>query len=848
MKNRNTRVESFTVSEAANLRRDSREPHVWRRAGMPRLLATSEAMPLAEFPLPGSEGRAVLLAAGRALYASSVENAAADPLAAPRFFLGMLGAEPLEAETSVAGVVKIHCRRSAPEYVTYSAAGDFALRGPLPRLPQMGIRAAAADPRLCDTPVIKLTGATKIASGSAISNLDLSVITPRLLGSYDDLKRSVGNAGAGMQPVLARYRVRDVYGQTVYLSAPVLVCAPSGFQMARGFTLGSGDSMASISRGMVQCDCYHLAVSAPESLPAPWDAIAASAEIELSPQLDPVDAKGLCDGSYQPSGSGAHTATLYYPGIPSVLSARQAALRSMVANALARAGALLRPVSKIGRPFGGTLGAPGSDKYIRMSAGYIGAEELEALPEAPLFVPGATHTARLSADGLSLRANPSRPLPPPAPALALGAALAAAEGSWNGAVSVSLSRGPVPETVVCETAASRSCPLALGPLLVYPDAAATAMTVCIRRPDGSAVARSFPLTPVPQAGLAYWIDPAIARVTLPEAPSGYEVPLESFADSESPGLMEIFDGEADWPVDSARLGSEVVAMAELPRSRSSWDFSRRRVLCFGAAGSEMLTIGSDGRLRSTAVVDRRPVRSPEAVARAGGSDGAALLVVAGDDLLRISGSRIETLLARCGAARPGWCPPWNEIWLFGVSPPGAGLEPGGESSPSPLRLLSDGTLVGADLPGIDSSATCRLWRGRLLIGCYGSLYDASAEEDAGSLPFRLSLDATIGVRPKALTARVFAAEITGSLSLSGHDGSEVFGSLGRFRVSGPLNGPLRLPLVALVRRYLRLTVSGSASPDLAIRGLSLEVYPSSPREAVLWSERKRAASQRHPPI
>ena len=136
----------------------------------------------------------------------------------------------------------------------------------------------------------------------------------------------------------------------------------------------------------------------------------------------------------------------------------------------------------------------------------------------------------------------------------------------------------------------------------------------------------------------------------------------------------------------------------------------------------------------------------------------------------------------------------------------------------------------------------------LLIGCYGSLYDASAEEDAGSLPFRLSLDATIGVRPKALTARVFAAEITGSLSLSGHDGSEVFGSLGRFRVSGPLNGPLRLPLVAPVRRYLRLTVSGSASPDLAIRGLSLEVYPSSPREAVLWSERKRAASQRHPPI
>ncbi len=107
---------TLSISAAANLRRDPESPAEWRRAGSPRQLATSEALPIAEIPLAGS-AKAVLLAAGTALYVASAE-APADPLAAPRFFLGMLGGDPLEADTSVSGVVKLYCRRSDPESVT----------------------------------------------------------------------------------------------------------------------------------------------------------------------------------------------------------------------------------------------------------------------------------------------------------------------------------------------------------------------------------------------------------------------------------------------------------------------------------------------------------------------------------------------------------------------------------------------------------------------------------------------------------------------------------------------------------------------------------------------------------
>lgn len=808
---RNTKSAGLRVAGAGNLRRDADRPEIWRRAGMPRAIATSDALPLAEVAPGGGTEKAVILAAGRALYvAFDPQGTPAGPLEAKRFYLGMLGGEPLEAETSVAGLVKIHCRRSAPEYVTYSSAGEFVLRGPLPELPPIAVRADQARVHYADTPAIRLSGATNGRDDSSIAGYDLPVITDRLLLAYSGLKLGVKNAGAAMQPVLARYRLRDSFGATVFLSSPVLLCAPSGFQAAVPFSFSSSDSMGSLLPGFIQCDSYHLAVNAPEPLPAPWDSIVASAEIEVSPQLDPVDAEGVCEGSVRLTGAANASASVCLPGIQPVLSARQAAARSLVADALARAESLLEPVAKIGRPFGGTLGAPGTDKYISMRRGYISAAGLASRPVTKTFVHGTTHTARLSLDGLSLRANPSTPLPKPTGVPALAAVLADAEGDWKGAVAVTLRRGDFPETLVTRTDASRACPVSLGPLLVYPDPDATELSVSMLRPDGSAVARTFPLTPIPEAGVAYWIDPAIARVALPKAPFGFEVPLESFNGSPAVNGVDVFVGEADTPAGSASFDAEVVAMADAPRSRSSWDFSRRRVLCFGSGGTEVLTIGADGVVRSRTLADRRPVLSPDAVARAGGKDGASVLAVAGDDLIRVSGTRIETLLPRCRAARPGWCARFDEIWLFG-------------GDLGPRRLTADGEIIDACLPGISSDARCALWRGRLLIGSGGRLYDAATEDAPAALPFSLSFETAVGARPRALRADLAAGEIDGTISVEGHDGSEIFGPLAAFIAKGQVNRAMRFPLIAPSRRFLRLSVAGTASPDLRVNGLSLEI-------------------------
>ncbi len=809
-------MKNHTPSEAINIRRDINDPAIWRRVGTPAEISATEALPFAEFNPFGGNARVLLLAAGRALYVSvaglpGLNGSATDPLRAPRVFLGMLGGEPLEIEHSTRGVVKVHCRRAPAEYLTFDASGAFTLRGPLPALPSLSIRPDIENTVYTDYSPMKLSGRSKSLSGSAIDPVDFEILSARFLETYNLLKCTTSNSYAALQPVLARYRLRDIFGHTVFLSAPALIAPDDGFQVVNPLRLTSSDQLATVNGGSFPVKTYRLSFTVPETLPAPWDSIVASVEIEATPQLDPVDPEALCQGSK----SSVAAAEVYLPGVPSVKSARIAYLRAFVVKALQRAEALMAPVGKLSFPFDGTLGSAGSRKYFRSPRAFATEKELDSAPVTPLSIPGATYAARLTADSLSLRALPAIPLPEPMAADGFGGAVAQGDGLWKSAVAVTISRAGSAETIVRESSAYRDAPLALGPLVVYPDADATELSINAIRSDGTAVARSFHLTPLPEAGLAYWIEPEIARVPLPTSPFGFEVPLDTRSAPIPRQVVEVFlrddQGRDDpaTPVTRVPISGSVEVLAEAPRARNSWDAARRRVLCLGSEGTRLLTFDSKGALRSSNIIDHRPVATPDAVTSADGPDGAMLLAVAGGDLVRFSGSSVATLLPRCGAERPGWSPRWREIWLFGAD--------------SPVRRLSDdGEILRSDLPGISTRARCRLWSGALLIAVGGALRDASDEAPTPSLPFRYALDREAPSPPKNLRAAIFDSDIDGAITLAGHNGSERFGHLASLKFRGQVNAPLRLPLVAPRRRYLRLSAEGRASPDLAIRSLYLD--------------------------
>ncbi len=800
-----------SFAEATNLRRDCRDSSVWRRVGVPAEIASSEALPIAEFNPFGGNARVLLLAAGRALYVAVAglpgsDESPTDPLRAPRELLGMLAGEPLEVDTTPYGVVKIQCRRAPAEYVTYTSSGVFSLRGPMPPLPSLSLRPDIENTVYHDFPAFKLSGRTKNLSGSAIDQTDIEIISEKLLCAYDSLKLSAANSRAGLQPILARYRLRDVFGQTVFLSAPSLVAPDDGFQMCANTNLVSSDQFSSVSNGSFTAKTYHMAFAVPEMLPAPWNSIVASVEVEASPQLDPVDPEDICSGSR----SDSSRASVYLPGIQSVKSARIAALRAFVVKAVERAESLLRPVGKLAFPFDGSLGSAGSKKYFRPPRASITENELDSLPVTKLPVPGASYGALLSSDGLSLRAIPSRQLPKPMGANGFAGAVSETDGLWKSAVAVTLSRGSVTETVVTESSDYRDAPLAFGPLVIYPDSAATELSVNAILPDGTAVARSFHLTPIPEAGLAYWIEPEIARVTLPATPFGYEVPLESLESSPVENVIEVFLRDSpDSPVERIPITGTIEALAEAPRSGSSWDFARGRFLCFGSEGTRMITLDAGGNLRSSVTIDNRPVASPDAVARADGPDGAVILAIAGGDLLKFSGSKVTAMLRNCRAERPGWCARWREIWLFGGS---GGLR----------RISADGEILNSSLDRVSPGARCRLWRGNLLIAADGALFNAADETPVAQLPFRLALDYAAPSPPKFIRAAIFDSAVDGRLSLYGHNGSEIFGQLAALNIRGEVNAPIRIPVVAPWRRFLRLAAGGRASPDLAIRALFID--------------------------
>lgn len=288
-------------SDLVNLRRDAVNPDVWRRVGMPARVADNAALPIAEFNLFGTSVKAILLANGRALYVATSatqgsNNSITDPLDAPRQFLGNLGGEPLEVESSVDGVVKIHCRDAAPEYVTYNALGHFILRGPAPQLPSIPLHASLEGTIYTDINPFKLTGATHLRGDSIVATYDRLIATEHLLRAYNYTFLYPERYSFGVQPVLARYRVRDIYGQTVFISAPVLAAPESGFQLTDEIAFVSLDNLASVCSSFTTARKYILELNMPQQLPAPWDSILSSVDIEASPQLDPVDADAICEG------------------------------------------------------------------------------------------------------------------------------------------------------------------------------------------------------------------------------------------------------------------------------------------------------------------------------------------------------------------------------------------------------------------------------------------------------------------------------------------------------------------------------------------------------------------------
>ncbi len=315
--------------------------------------------------------------------------------------------------------------------------------------------------------------------------------------------------------------------------------------------------------------------------------------------------------------------------------------------------------------------------------------------------------------------------------------------------------------------------------------------------------RILSLTPMKEASLAYSLtDDLSPHVEAPQvaavAPGAPEWGTVHFVDTAAPGAP---------PVVSVAGTDEIVAMAQPPRGGSSWDFARVKLLLFGCAGIRVATFDAGGRLRSSAPFDPRGVPSARCVcAGVAPSGGGCLYVVAGGDLLRVLPSRSETLLRRCDAVAIGWSGRYGELWLLSADGRLERMNQRGER----FSVLADEF---AGQTAVEFSS----FGGESLMATADALYTLDWEDAPELVRCRLRLRAQAPGIARGAELHLFGSNVTGSVTLSGDNGSEVPEMLASVGLRGQVNAPVRVPLRVPYRRCLTLDADLRLPPDASLR-------------------------------
>lgn len=507
-------------------------------------------------------------------------------------------------------------------------------------------------------------------AGMTMQPGDSRMLNRLLMESYDRLSNSALSQDYYVHPVLAAYRIIGDDGAVLYRSTPVLV-SPRGFEIvkplnARLYTSGGNMSMSS---GVdISLTGFRLALRSPAIVDSPWADKAVALELLVTPPLDPVRRSesarvslGSPDGSIRPF---------------SVRMPLVGEYPSMVQRAFERFDLIAKVAARYTNPFkggiapeGGTLiPLPWSYKY---NVPYDGrsvqiALAVRSIPETPPFELSLPHTFTAGSAALVGDMAVWGDITP-VHALPSGADLLAASTTggvgWNAVTRVTItSRDGRKEILSRSSGGDDNAPASLWPVVAYPHPDATKMEVRITRTDGIVFTRTFMLAPGPDGTVACSSAVDCTPVAVEDNSTAHEVisPLMERVSSRRPGLIVAASASSPLAPLSQLPVSQgaVTALTAASGSSSAWDFARRHLYAFTSSGIYAVAVNSSMSLASAHIIDSRCVMSRDCVAFS--PDG--VYAVASGDLLKVTGSRAQTVVRSCGGDAVAWSVSRGELW------------------------------------------------------------------------------------------------------------------------------------------------------------------------------------------
>ena len=510
---------------------------------------------------------------------------------------------------------------------------------------------------------------------ATVTDRDTRTISTTLDRAFERLAEEAMASGYLPGTVIA---VCEVYGPNdLFLArtAPVLLCDPGEGVANPIFTAeATVDETGRVTVGGAWMGINALSVTLNIPTTATADLMRTKidhVDVLMTPPLTPVKPGGVCDAVLTDFGGNACRLRASLPGLS--LAGDVEMTRQHIAAALARLDGLLMKVATI----------PGnrlSEKKIsitpRFGATYASARDtalrrLNAPVEAPLPGAGPDWSAATIArlDDILVAADITRR--PASVFSPLHVAATTEATSWRGYSMIEIADGSERQTVVNDVAASADCPTAFSPLIVYPGAHATRAVI---RTNAATGLVDVPLSATADGRYSYYLSPDLRPIAGRADSSPFIVPAAKVTPTRSAGgvLLSMSRNPADILAVTEITGA-VTAIVEPVNGGSTLDFGRTRCYLTASSGIYSLAVNSGRNRVKTERLDRRSVQGPEAVTRVPG----ALRLIAGGDLVAVSGNRVTTIERGVNATAIGHSRHFDESWLAMPDGRVAVLTPGG---------------------------------------------------------------------------------------------------------------------------------------------------------------------------
>lgn len=543
---------------------------------------------------------------------------------------------------------------------TASAIFSLSYRGGLWKLspchqPPFYVEVSASTPVTLSATVGPRTLSADYSREARLAPADLDAIGADLREAYDSVGAQAAAVGRFVQPVLVRWKLVDVSsGMALHTSPPLYVSAPGGVQGAAliGVDADTTDKGYTRLRSYsLSLEAYSLSVVTPDS-----DELAQAGlkvEVEVSPQLDPVDFSRPPVYHLNPR---VTSGPLLYLALPATDSAS-----FFLASAI---GGVCDRWDSLASSWPPSVLSPSAASSGHTSL--VGA--LAASPSASRVPPGYLSPNSFSAEGMCRSGNVvmwhglrPRRFQGYMPRFFLSSGALSAATDAKAAVWVEFADGG---RVLVE----QDIPAGAlwNPLLSFPDGSARRLVILIR--EGDRIRRlKLELASSPCGRMAFWLHPS----GLPFSPVdeeggvsvGYTLPVR--IDAPAPSRLFCGCAPASDPLalsDVALVSAgRVAAIAPSPGSGSAWDFATPKFVAFCSDGIHALALAfTSGRpvIKGARLMDIRAVASRSAVCRA--PDG--IYALAAGHLVKVGRTGVVTLLPDLApSAALGLC--GSSLWV-----------------------------------------------------------------------------------------------------------------------------------------------------------------------------------------